>query len=88
MTDYQVIDAFDMRIIRAVVPQGAPLITVYNDPAEFPGKYVARLFNGRQGTHLVAVADTLAEILKAKPKEMIRVQKHETDSPKVIETWL
>ena len=56
-TEDQVITQFNMRLIRAVMPQGAPMIVVYEDPKDYPGLFVARLFDGRKSTHLIAGAD-------------------------------
>lgn len=47
-TEDQVITQFNMRLIRAVMPQGAPMIVVYEDPKDYPGLFVARLFDGRK----------------------------------------
>ena len=66
-TEDQVITQFNMRLIRAVMPQGAPMIVVYEDPKDYPGLFVARLFDGRKSTHLIALADTLEDIREAKP---------------------
>ena len=52
-TEDQVITQFNMRLIRAVMPQGAPMIVVYEDPKDYPGLFVARLFDGRKSTHLI-----------------------------------
>ena len=35
-TEDQVITQFNMRLIRAVMPQGAPMIVVYEDPKDYP----------------------------------------------------
>ena len=69
-TEDQVITQFNMRLIRAVMPQGAPMIVVYEDPKDYPGLFVARLFDGRKSTHLIALADTLEDIREAKPERM------------------
>lgn len=84
----QVIEYFSMPLIRAAVGDGAPLIMVYKDPEDYPGKFVARLYNGRQGTHLIALADTLEEIRGAKPDCMSIIKRLESDPDKVAETWL
>lgn len=36
-TEDQVITQFNTRLIRAVMPQGAPMIVVYEDPKDYPG---------------------------------------------------
>lgn len=88
ITEDQVVEYINMTLIRAVVPEGAPLIMVYDHPIDYPEKYVARLFNGKQATHIVVLADTLEELREAKPERMARIDRQEKDPPKVAETWL
>ena len=88
ITEDQVVEYFNTTLIRAVIPDGAPLIMVYDHPIDYPEKYVARLFNGKQATHIVALADTLEELREAKPGRMARIKRQEKDPPKVAETWL
>lgn len=87
-TEDQVIRQFDMRLIRAVMPHGAPVIIVYQDPVDYPGLVVARLYNGKNGTHLVALADTVEEIREAKPEQMQIVKRIKHDPTQIVETWL
>lgn len=87
-TEDQVITQFNMRLIRAVMPQGAPMIVVYEDPKDYPGLFVARLFDGRKSTHLIALADTLEDIREAKPERMRIVKRIEQDSLQIVEAWL
>jgi len=82
-TEDQVITQFNMRLIRAVMPQGAPMIVVYEDPKDYPG-----LFDGRKSTHLIALADTLEDIREAKPERMRIVNRIEQDSLQIVEAWL
>lgn len=87
-TQDQVIEYFSMTLIRAVVADGAPLIMVYENPEDYPGKFVARLYNGRQSTHLIVLADSLEELREAKPDCMSIFARRESDPLKVAETWL
>lgn len=87
-TEDQVITQFNMRLIRAVMPQGAPMIVVYEDPKDYPGLFVARLFDGRKSTHLIALADTLEDIRGAKPDQMQIINRIAQDALKIVETWL
>lgn len=87
-TEDQVITQFNMRLIRAVMPQGAPMIVVYEDPKDYPGLFVARLFDGRKSTHLIALADTLEDIREAKPERMRIVKRIEQDILQIVEAWL
>ena len=81
-TEDQVITQFNMRLIRA------PMIVVYEDPKDYPGLFVARLFDGRKSTHLIALADTLEDIREAKPERMRIVNRIEQDSLQIVEAWL
>ena len=87
-TQDQVVEYFSMSLIRAVVADGAPLIMVYEDPEDYLGKFVARLYNGRRATHLIVLADTLEELRQAKPDCMSIFKRRESDPLKVAETWL
>ena len=87
-TEDQVITQFNMRLIRAVMPQGAPMIVVYEDPKDYPGLFVTRLFEGRKNTHLIALAATLEDIREAKPERMRIVNRIEQDSLQIVEAWL
>lgn len=84
----QVIEQFDMRLIRAVIPAGAPLIVVYHNPVDYPGLYVARLFDGKRGTHLIVLAESMEEIQMAKPGIMKVFDRAEADPPQIVETWI
>lgn len=84
----QVVEYFSMTLIRAVIPEGAPMIMVYKNPNDYPETYTARLYNGKTALHVIALAETLEEIRKAKPECMHVIDKQEKDPPKVVETWL
>lgn len=84
----QVVEYFNMTLIRAVIPDGAPMIMVYKNPDDYPEKYVARLFDGTKSTHIVALAESLEELRAAKPERMDRIERQEKDPPKIVETWL
>ena len=88
ITEDQVIEYFSMTLIRAVMPDGVPIIFVYEYPEDYPEKYVARLFEGKKGNHVIALADTLDDLRGAKPGKMATVGKQENDPPQIIETWL
>ncbi len=88
ITEDQVVDYFNMALIRAAVPEGAPIIMVYDHTVDYPEKFVARLFDGKIPTYIIALADTLDELRGAKPGHMEKIGKQEKDPPKVAETWL
>lgn len=81
----RVVQEFDMR--RIIKATRVPLICVYKNPADYPGKYVARLWDVDTPTTLVVVADSLEEIRIAKPQQMVIMQRHPNDDPVIVETW-
>ena len=88
ITEDQVIEYFSMTMIGAVIPDGTPMIFIYEHPEDYPELYVARLFNGRCGTHVIAIADTLEELRASKPERMAVIEKQEEDPPQIVETGL
>lgn len=64
-----------------------PLICIYNSPRDYPGKYVARLWDVDKPTNMVAIAESLEEIREAKPPEMMIVDRLPDDKPEIVETW-
>jgi hypothetical protein len=66
-----------------------PIIAVYNSPSDFPGKYVARLWDiNKRATAYAMVADTLEEIRAGIPVTMTRLGPSAMDDPIIVETWL
>lgn len=70
-----------------------PIITIYqNTTKDYPGKYVARLFNIKPGevlyTRYIMLADTLQKIRKEIPPNMTMMLPYKNDDPVVLETWL
>ena len=66
-----------------------PIITVYNSPTDYPGQYVARLWDINRPTNLAAVADTYEGLLAAIPtQQMHRVERDPKDNPAIVETWI
>lgn len=65
---------------------------VHFDPLDFPGMFVARRWlYGLGGTRATSdlVVDTSLEKVRAQlPMEFIRVPRHFTDDPKIVEVWL
>lgn len=79
--------AFDYtRISRAV--KKIPMICVYDHPADYPGKYVARLWDGNEPTRFIALADTIENIRKIIPPNMMRVLRAQQDDPCIVEIWI
>ncbi len=65
---------------------------VYNNPADYPGKWVVRLYLiGRGGAGVPAgavVADTLEGVRAAIPPGLQRLERHAADDPVVYEVWI
>lgn len=74
---------FNLQTIASV-----PIIAVYNSPADYPGKYIARLWSIDKPTKFIAVRDSLEEIRKTIPSYMTRLSACSMDDPVIIETWL
>ena len=67
-----------------------PTIPIYKNPDDYPGKYMARVYDmGEKLTNLVAVADTYEELLEAIPTgQMVRLERAPNDDPAIVETWV
>jgi len=66
-----------------------PIITVYFNTKDFPGKYVARLFEAPLPTKYHVVADSLEEVRKSIPYgRFSRLDRSEVDDPVIVEIWI
>lgn len=82
----KVIQTFEMRELLTITT--LPLICVYKNPSDYPGKYVARLWDIDKPTNIVALADTYEEILAKKPINMVIMQRTGGDDPVIVEAWI
>ena len=82
----KILDTFRWGQVRAAAK--VPLICIYERPEDYPGKFVARLWDLQQPTSFLVVADTLEEIRKAIPSGMVPIQRDPTDAPAIVETWI
>ena len=82
-----VVERFDWPVIR---PHSiVPVVTVYKSPKDYPGKYVARLFDLDMPTRFVFVADTYQELLDKIPvQQLARLDRDEKDDPAIVEVWM
>ena len=62
--------------------------TIYKHPLDYPNKYVARKFVLDKPTSEILVGGTLEEIRKLLPLGLTCIDRHETDDPVIVETWL
>lgn len=92
-SDYDIqIDSFvediDLNLISKM-----PIISVYrNTTKDYPGKFVARLYDIRPGevryTRYIMLADHIRNIHEGIPSYMTRIEPQPTDDPVVLESWL
>lgn len=83
----RIINRFDYA--RLVRQTAFPVITVYDHPADYPDKYVARVFDMNRPTNLAAIADTYEELLEAIPtRSMTKMERSPKDDPVIMETWI
>ena len=74
---------------RLVKQTTMPIIMIFESPEDYPGKYVARVFDVDKPTNLAAVADTYEELLEAIPTgQMLRMERAPNDDPAIVETWV
>lgn len=62
--------------------------TVYKSPKDYPGKFVARRWDGLKPTDDVIVADSLAEVREKLPLGLICLDRNLLDDAAIVETWL
>lgn len=69
--------------------EGLPIWTVYNNPADWPGWYVARLsVNDQQRGNLLLYRDLHALREEMMKRGLTCLTRHPTDDPVIVETWL
>ncbi len=74
---------------RLVKQTTVPIITIYDHPADYPDKFVARVWDVNRPTNLAAVADTYEELLEAIPvNSMVKMARSPGDDPVIMETWI
>lgn len=83
----RIVSRFDYsRILKQAT---VPIITIYERPADYPDKFVARLWDVNRPTNLAAIADTYEELLEAIPvNSMVKMARSPADDPVILETWM
>jgi hypothetical protein len=64
------------------------LWTVYENPRDYPGKFVARLFLNDEPTQIHHVAATLWQLLEMIPENLVRIPRDPQDDPCILEVWI
>ena len=65
-----------------------PVISVFFNTEDYPGKFVARLFDRGAHTPLITTADTLEELREKIPSNMVKMDRHPKDDPCIVEVWI
>ena len=66
-----------------------PLITIFFNPKDVPGKYVARVFDLNKPTDMMTIKDTLEDIRETIPPQFAnRIPRTPEDHESVVEVWL
>lgn len=68
-------------------PDKLYLWTVYFNPADFPGEYVARCWALDQPTDFIIRASTLEALRSMLPAGLYRMDRTPGDNPVIVETW-
>ena len=81
----QEVEKFDLG---ELAPGSFPIIVVYYKPKDQKARYIARLWDAKRPTNLIMTSETLEELRKRKPKEMMIMERHPEDDPVIVETWI
>jgi hypothetical protein len=67
-----------------------PIWVIYANPLDYPGQYVARLWDGMTNTATTSymLAPTLEAIRRRLPPDLCCLDRQERDAPCIVETWL
>jgi hypothetical protein len=65
-----------------------PIITVYDNPIDFEGKCVARLFDCDEATRYCVVSDSIDELLSDIPLRFSKIEKMEDDDPNIVAIYV
>ena len=63
------------------------LFAIYENPDDFPGKFVARLYDTTKATEYCTVRDTLEEARASIPPGLSRIGRSCFDPRELVETW-
>lgn len=65
--------------------------TIFDNPLDAPGWFVARMFVGERPTHTALTFSTLEEaremLLRLYP-DLVCIERSPNDEPQIVETWL
>jgi hypothetical protein len=62
---------------------------IYDHPRDYPREFVARKWIGEEATPEVVCAFTLGSLRESlRGKGLARLERHKTDDPTIVESWL
>lgn len=63
--------------------------TIYRNPSDFPGKFVARKFEDLVPDNRPTVVENILEEARAKlPKGLFWTNRADNDDPSIVEVWI
>ena len=81
-----------MKRMKRKCPSGYPIemFVVYERPHDFPENFVVRRWEvdtNERPTDDVTVVDSLAAARAAVPPDCVRLERHPSDEPQIVEVW-
>lgn len=67
---------------------GIVLWVVYDSPIDLPGRFVARKWINETPTPELLQGKTLEELRNRLPAGLFRIERAESDDPRIVETWV
>ncbi|MFC7462310.1 hypothetical protein [Hydrogenophaga defluvii] len=65
-----------------------PIWVVYDNPVDFPGRFVARKWLNDTPTAETLQSSTLEELRSRLPPGLYRLERADSDDAKIVETWI
>lgn len=65
-----------------------PMLVLYRHPADFPSKYVVRVWDMDKPQANVLICDALEDAIRAIPPRFIRMERMEQDDPNILATFI
>lgn len=64
------------------------IIAIYKSPADFPGEYVGRMFDGMEPTEKIIKGATLEAVRRKIPQGYVQIPRDQRDVSWLVETWV
>ena len=64
-----------------------PIVVIYYSPADYPGQFIARLFDLEQATKYIMQAEQINDIRERLPAHLTRAPRAQEDAAAIVETW-